>query len=101
MKSNGDKSISDVRPVTFMKTHAAKLLKEVKVSKRPIYITQNGEPQAVLQELGEYKKQQKLLLLLRLVALGEHEIKHDSFIAQDEVFARIETQIAGRSRKHG
>ena len=41
---------NDIRPVTYLKAKAADLLKQVNETHRPVIITQNGEPRAVLQD---------------------------------------------------
>ena len=41
---------TDIKPVTQLKTRAADLLKQVNETHRPIVITQNGEPRAMLQD---------------------------------------------------
>jgi len=38
----------DIKPVTYLKSGAADLLKQINETHRPVIITQNGEPKAVL-----------------------------------------------------
>ena len=38
----------DIRPVTYMKARAADLLEQINRDGRPVVITQNGEPRAVM-----------------------------------------------------
>ena len=40
------KILSDIKPVTYLKTKAAALLDQVNETHRPVVITQNGEPKA-------------------------------------------------------
>ncbi len=72
-----------------MKMRSADLIRDVQAQTDPIFITQNGEPQAVLQSLEQFKKQRDLLLLLRLIALGEQEVKREDLISQDRLYSRI------------
>ena len=44
----------DVRPVTYMKTKAAELLRSVAENRRPVIITQSGEPKGVLMDFASY-----------------------------------------------
>ncbi len=39
---------TDIRPVTYLKSRAANLLKQINETRRPVIITQNGEPKVVL-----------------------------------------------------
>ena len=49
----------DVKPITFLKTKAAALLKQLNSNSKPVIITQNGEARAVLLNFEEYEKQKK------------------------------------------
>lgn len=83
----------DIKPITYMKTNSADLVKQVKANRRPVFISQNGELQAVVQDLGEYKRQKDFMLLLRMVALGEREIKDGELISQNNLFAVIDEEL--------
>jgi prevent-host-death family protein len=48
------KILSDIKPITYLKTKAAALLDQVNETHRPVVITQNGEPNAVLQDAQSY-----------------------------------------------
>jgi prevent-host-death family protein len=41
---------SDIKPVTYLKSNTADLLEQINETHRPVIITQNGEPKAVLQD---------------------------------------------------
>lgn len=60
-----------VKPISYVKAHAADIVREVAESHRPVVITQNGEAKAILQSLGEYEATQESLAMLRIVALGK------------------------------
>jgi prevent-host-death family protein len=40
--------LDDIKPITFLKSKAADLLNQINETHRPVIITQNGEPRAVL-----------------------------------------------------
>ncbi|WP_153000650.1 type II toxin-antitoxin system Phd/YefM family antitoxin, partial [Chlorobium limicola] len=40
------KITSDIRPITWLKANAALLLEQINETRRPVIITQNGEPKA-------------------------------------------------------
>ena len=83
----------DIRPVTYLKTSSADLIKEVQENRRPIFVTQNGEAKIVLQDLGEYQKQMDTMLILRMLALGEAEINKGQVVEQDKLFAKIQKRL--------
>jgi prevent-host-death family protein len=83
----------DIRPITYLKTRAADLLKQVNETHRPVIITQNGEPKAVLQDPKSYESMRKALGLMKLLSQGEEEVRKDRVRSQEQVFARIEQAI--------
>ena len=79
----------DIRPVTYLKTRASDLLKQVTDTQRPVVITQNGEPRAVLQDTKSYEDMRYALGLLKLISQGEEDVRKGKVRPQDEVFSRI------------
>ena len=84
---------NDIRPITYLKSRAADLLKQVNETQRPVIITQNGEPRAVLQDPKSYESMRNALGLLKLISQGEEEIRKGKVRPQDDVFSRIEKAI--------
>ncbi|MCB1151175.1 type II toxin-antitoxin system Phd/YefM family antitoxin [bacterium] len=83
----------DIRPVTHLKTKASDLLKQVNDTQRPVIITQNGEPRAVLQDAKSYEDMRYALGLMKLISQGEENVRKGEVRSQDEVFARIADAI--------
>ncbi len=42
--------MNDIKPVTYLKSKTAVLLSHINETQRPVIITQNGEPRAVIQD---------------------------------------------------
>ena len=80
----------DIKPVSYFKSRASDLLNKIKETHRPVVITQNGEPRAVLQDPESYENMRNAIGLLKLISLGEKDIKRGKSKSQDEVFANIE-----------
>jgi len=83
-----------IRPISYVKSHTAKLIKEVAESHSSVFITQNGEAKAVLQGLDEYEHTQETLAMLKLVAQGAEDVRHGRSIGIDSTFALIDQEIA-------
>lgn len=47
------------KPVSYLKAHTADILKQISETHRPLVITQNGEPRAVMQDPQSYDKMLK------------------------------------------
>ena len=58
----------DIKPVTYLKSQAADILKQVNETHRPIVITQNGEPKAVLQDTESYENMRNAIGILKLIS---------------------------------
>jgi prevent-host-death family protein len=80
----------DIKPITYLKTRAADLLKQINKTRRPVIITQNGEPRAVLQDPQSYENMRNAIGILKLLSQGESDIKAGKAKPQAEVFAAIE-----------
>jgi len=80
----------DIKPVTYLKSRASDLLKQINETHRPVVITQNGQPRAVLQDPESYENMRNAIGLLKLISLGEKDIKEGKSKSQEEVFANIE-----------
>ena len=80
----------DIQPVSYLKSHSADILKQVNETHRPIVITQNGEPKAVLQDTESYENMRNAIGLLKLLSMGEEDIRTGNTLVQAQVFQTIE-----------
>ena len=80
----------DIKPITYLKSRAADLLKQINETHRPVVITQNGVPKAVLQDPESYENMRNAISILKLISQGEEDIKGGKSKLQEEVFADIE-----------
>lgn len=83
----------DIKPITYLKTHTADVLEQINKTHRPMVITQNGEPKAVIQDAESFEKMYTALCLLKLFAQGERDILHGHVKDQEVVFARLEKKL--------
>lgn len=82
--------LQDIRPVSYLKSRSADILKQVNDTHRPIIITQNGEPKAVLQDPESYENMRNTIGLLKLLSLAEEDVRQGKMVAQNQVFQNIE-----------
>ena len=88
----------DIKPITYLKSKASDLLKQINETHRPVVITQNGEPRAVLQDPESYENMRNTIGILKLISQGEEDIKAGRSKSQEEVFANIENIIKERMK---
>lgn len=79
----------DIRPISYLKTHTAETISQVNETLRPIYITQNGQPKAVVLDTITYEKIQKGLDLLKIVYQGEQDIEANRFADHDKAMKKF------------
>ena len=84
---------SDIKPVTYLKSNTADLLEQINETHRPVIITQNGEPKAVLQDPQSYENMRQALGMLKLISLGEEDIKKGKATSQEKMFKKIESTL--------
>ncbi len=81
---------TNIRSITWLKTHAAEALREMAKERRPLVLTQNGEARAVLVDLATWEERERALLLLKLAAQSEADIAAGQAVRQGEAFAIAE-----------
>lgn len=84
------KSKEDIRPISYVKSHIAEILKQVNHTHRPIYITQNGEAAGVLMDTDSFESMQKTLGILKVLAQVEKDIEAGNVIEQSKLFSDLE-----------
>ena len=64
-----------IRPISYIKTNAAQILKRVNETRNPIVIIQNGEAKAVLLDTESYQEMLSAISILKLLSQSEKEIE--------------------------
>jgi prevent-host-death family protein len=84
---------SDVKPITYMKTHSAELVADVNKRRSPVVITQNGEPKAVVIDIASYERTQDALMLLKLIAQSEEDLRKGKWLSQSQMEAELRKRL--------
>lgn len=87
---------ADIKPVSYLKLHSADLLNQINETHRPVIITQNGEPKAVMQDTESYEAMRNALGLLKLIAQTEEDISNGRIVSQAQVFGTLERLLASQ-----
>lgn len=88
--------VKDIKPVTYLKSRAADLLNQINETQRPVIITQNGEPRAVLQDPVSYENMRNAIGLLKLISQGEADIRSGWTKPQEKMLKEIEEALNKR-----
>ncbi|MFA5214924.1 type II toxin-antitoxin system Phd/YefM family antitoxin [Sulfuricurvum sp.] len=82
--------MNDIKPVTYLKSRAADVLKHINETHRPMIITQNGEAKAVIQDPQSYEDMKNAISLLKLLSFAEEDIKNANVQSEEDVFRSVE-----------
>ena len=85
---------TQIKPISYVKTHAAELLDRIAEEREPIIITQNGEARAVLMDIRSYEESQETLVLEKILALADKEIERGETVPIEEVMAEFGVEPA-------
>ncbi len=88
----------NVKPITYLKTHAADVLASVSRSRSPVVITHNGEAKMVVQDMESYQELQDSLAMLKLAAMGQAAIRDGQVKPAAKAFADIVRRRAASKR---
>lgn len=87
-----------VKPISYMKAHAAEMIREVAESRRPYIITQHGEAKVVLQDLESYEQLQESVALLKLLAQSGRSLAEGRTRPASAVLADLRKEIGEDDR---
>ncbi len=85
---------SQIKPISYLKAHAAEILRNLGEQQEPMIITQNGEAKAVLLDVQSYEQAQETLALLKILALGNRQVEANQVLEADEVIERLRRRLA-------
>jgi prevent-host-death family protein len=80
---------TQVKPISYLKANAARVLQQLAENREPLVITQNGEAKAVLLDVASYEETRETLALLRVLALGNREVEQGEVRSLPEVVERL------------
>lgn len=87
---------SQIKPISYLKSHAAQIVRGMRKSGMPLVITQNGEAKVVVQDIRDYERSQETQAFLKILALGNRQIEAGRTKLASEVFQRLLTKHAER-----
>ncbi len=80
---------SRIKPISYLKAHAAEIVRTLGDRGEPLIITQNGEAKAVIQDIDSYEQMQETVALLKMLALGNRQIEAGRVQPAADVIARF------------
>lgn len=88
----------DIKPISYVKAHAAEIIEKISENHRSIIITQNGEAKAVLTDIETYQKQQETMAMLKMVAIAREDVKQGRVLSHKDAKEKVKKAIAEKFR---
>lgn len=83
---------TSIKPISYLKSNAADIVKDFATNPETLIITQNGEAKMVVMDIREYEKQQETFALLKLIALGRKEYEQGRYQDADTFFKEMDSE---------
>ena len=87
---------SRIKPISYLKAHAAEIVRTLGDQRGPLIITQNGEAKGVLQDIDSYEQTQETVALLKILALGSRQIEAGQVQPAADVITRLRKRRPAR-----
>ena len=80
---------SQIKPISYLKAHAAEIVRNLGEQGGPLIITQNGEAKVVMQDIESYEQTQETMALLKILALGARQIEEGKVQPASDVIKHL------------
>ena len=80
---------TQIKPISYLKAHAAEIVRTLGEKREPLVITQNGEAKVVIQDIESYEQTQETMALLKILALGMRRIEEGKVLPAEDVIKRL------------
>ena len=80
---------NQIKPISYLKAHAAEIVRKLGEQREPMVITQNGEAKIVIQDIESYEQTQETMALLKILALGMRQIEAGKVLPAEDVIRRL------------
>jgi len=85
-----------IKPISYLKAHAAEVIRDLNELQEPLVITQHGEAKAVMLDVKSYEQSQETLALLKLLALGNREVEQGKVRTATEAFQQVRNRSTSK-----
>ena len=83
----------NVKPISYLKTHASEVIHEIGENHNTYVITLNGEARVVVQDIREYEKTQESLALLKILAQSRKSLEEGKMKPAEKAFSDVRKHI--------
>ena len=81
-----------IKPISYLKSNAADIVKGFATNPETIIITQNGEAKMEIIDIDTYERQQEMMALLKLLSLGKKDFQEGKFQSAEDFFNEMDAE---------
>ena len=85
-----------IKPISYLKAHAAEIIRNLAEQGEPLVITQNGEAKVVMQDIESYEQLHETIALLKILALGTRQIEEGKIQPAKDIVERLRDRSKAR-----
>lgn len=82
-----------VKPISYLKSHASEIVRDISSSHRTYIITHNGTAKVIVQDVASYEQTQDSLALLKMLACSTKNMNKGNYKPLKAAFGDISARI--------
>jgi len=86
-----------IKPISYLKSHASELIRNISANQDTLIITQNGEAKVIVQDIKVYEQTQESLALLKILAQSSLNLIKGNFKPVSKSFSDLKKRIKDNS----
>lgn len=86
---------NQIKPISYLKAHAAEIVRNMNEKQEPLIITQNGEAKVVIQNIENYEQTLETMALLKILAMGNSQIEAGNVERATDTIKRLRESKGG------
>ncbi len=84
-----------IKPVSYLKAHTDRIIRELSAKRGTMVITQNGQARAIVQDIDSYEQTQESLAMLKLLAQSQRSVETGKHKLIKKAFADLAARTKG------
>ncbi len=84
---------TSVKPISYLKAHASRLIRELSTHQGTLVVTHNGQAKAVLQDIHTFEQTQETLALLKILTRSQQNVRRGKVKTLDAAFSSLDKRI--------
>lgn len=86
-----------IKPISYLKTHASEVIREISKKHKTMIITHNGEAKVVVQDIHVYEQTLDSLALLKILVQSSISVNKGDYRPIRASFIKIKNRIAEKN----